>query len=430
MARQRMTQSGHAAFIFLCKAPLTRNPGYNLLPGRKRHRGKAMNITRHFAAGLISALIATPCFAQQQTVKIGLLVPLTGPFTPTGKQLTAGARLYMQQNGDTVAGKKIELIVKDDTGNADMTKRLAQELVVNDKVSFLAGFGLTPGALATAPIATEAKIPEVVMMAATSIITERSPYIVRTSFSVPQTTVPLADWAAANGIKTVVTVVSDYAPGIDVETAFKRRFEAAGGKVIESLRVPLSSNDFAPALQRVADAKPDALMGFVPAGVGPIFIRQFVERGLNKSGIRFIAEGSLTEDDVVNQIGDAALGIITSQHYSAAHNSPENKSFVAAFKKANGGMRPNLMAMQSYDGMHLIYEALKKTKGSTDGDAVVAAMKGMSWISPRGPITIDPATREVIQNIYIRKVERVNGELYNVEFSTIPDFKDPSKVKN
>jgi branched-chain amino acid transport system substrate-binding protein len=424
-----MTHRRHVAFNFLCKALLTRTRGCNLLPERKRHSGNAMNIARHFAAGLIATLLATPCLAQQ-TVKIGLLVPLTGPFTPTGKQLTAGARLYMQQNGDTVVGKKIELIVKDDTGNADMTKRLAQELVVNDKVSFLAGFGLTPGALATAPIATEAKIPAIVMMAATSIITERSPYIVRTSFSIPQTTVPLANWAAANGIKTVVTVVSDYAPGIDVETAFKRQFEGAGGKVIESLRVSLSSNDFAPALQRVADAKPDAIMGFVPAGVGPVFIRQFVERGLDKSGIKFIAEGSLTEDDIINQIGDAALGIITSQHYSAAHNSPENKSFVAAFEKANGGMRPNLMAVQSYDGMHLIYEALKKTKGSTDGEAVVAAMKGMSWISPRGPITIDPATRELIQNIYIRKVERVNGELYNVEFATIPDFKDPSKVKN
>jgi branched-chain amino acid transport system substrate-binding protein len=389
-----------------------------------------MNIARYCTAGLIGAIvcIATPVFAEN-TVKIGLLVPLTGPFTPTGKQLVAGARLYMQQHGDIVAGKKIELIVKDDTGNADMTKRLAQELVVNDKVSLLAGFGLTPGALATAPIATEARIPEVVMMAATSIITERSPYIVRTSFSVPQTTVPLANWAVANGIKTVVTVVSDYAPGIDVETAFKQRFEAAGGKVIESLRVPLSSNDFAPALQRVADAKPDALMGFVPAGVGPIFIRQFVERGLDKSGIKFIAEGSLTEDDIVNQIGDAAIGIITTHHYSAAHDSPENKSFVAAFKKANGGMRPNLMAIQSYDGMHLIYEALKKTRGSANGDDLLAAMKGMSWVSPRGPITIDPETREVIQDIYIRKVERVNGELYNVEFATIANFKDPSKAK-
>jgi branched-chain amino acid transport system substrate-binding protein len=388
-----------------------------------------MTIAR-YVAGLIAAAvtIATPCFAED-VVKIGLIVPMTGPFTTTGRQLVAGAKLYMQSKGDIVAGKKIELVIKDDTGNADMTKRLAQELVVNDKVSFLAGFGLTPGALATAPIATEAKIPQIVMMAATSVVTERSPYIVRTSFSVPQTTVPLANWAAANGIKRVVTVVSDYAPGIDVETAFKQRFEAAGGQVIESLRVPLASPDFAPALQRVADAKPDALMAFVPAGVGPIFVRQFVERGLDKSGIKFIAEGSLTEDDIVNQVGDAALGLITSHHYSAAHNSPENKSFVADFKKANGGMRPNLMAMQSYDGMHLIYEALKKTNGSTNGDALISAMKGLSWVSPRGPVTIDPETREVIQNIYIRKVERVGGELYNVEFVTIPNFKDPSKLK-
>jgi branched-chain amino acid transport system substrate-binding protein len=390
-----------------------------------------MNLGRYCAAGLIAGAFcaATPGLAQD-TVKIGLLVPLTGPFTSTGKQLVAGARLYMQLKGDTVAGKKIELIVKDDTGNADTTKRLAQELVVNDKVAFLAGFGLTPGALATAPIATEAKVPEIVMMAATSVITEKSPYIVRTSFSVPQTTVPLATWAAENGIKKVVTVVSDYGPGIDVETAFKQRFEAAGGKVIEALRVPLASNDFAPALQRVADAKPDALMAFVPAGVGPVFIRQFVERGLDKSGIKFIAEGSMTEDNIVNEMGNAALGVITAQHYSAAHDSPENQAFVAEFKKAAGGLRPNLMAVQSYDGMHLIYEALKKTNGATDGDALVAAMKGQSWVSPRGPITIDPATREVIQNIYIRKVERLNGELYNVEFATIPNFKDPSKAKN
>jgi branched-chain amino acid transport system substrate-binding protein len=271
-----------------------------------------MAIAGKLVAGLVALLLGiAPCLAQQ-TIKVGFLAPLSGPFTPTGKQLVAGARLYMQQHGDMVADKKIELVVKDDTGNADMTKRLAQELVVNEKVSLLAGFALTPGALATAPIATEAKIPQVVMLAATSVITERSPFIVRTSFSVPQTVVPLADWAAANGIKSVVTVVSDYAPGIDVETAFKQRFEAKGGKVLESLRVPLSSNDFAPPLQRVANAKPDALMAFVPAGVGQIFIRQMVERGLTASGMKVIAEGSLTEDDVVNQIGDPALGIITS----------------------------------------------------------------------------------------------------------------------
>jgi branched-chain amino acid transport system substrate-binding protein len=389
-----------------------------------------MTITRLFAGGLVVMLLGIPPGFAQQTVKIGLVLPLSGPFTPTGKQLAAGARLYMQQNGDTVAGKKIELIVKDDTGNADMTKRLAQELVVNDKVSMLAGFALTPGAMATAPIATEAKVPQVVMLAATSVVTERSPFIVRTSFSVPQTVVPLAEWAAANGIKTVMTLVSDYAPGIDVETAFKQRFEAKGGKVIDSLRVPLSSNDFAPALQRVTDNKPDALMAFVPAGVGTVFMRQMVERGLDKSGMKVIGEGSLTEDDIVNQIGDAALGVITSHHYSAAHDSAENKAFVAAFEKANDGTRPNFAAVQAYDGMRLIYEALKKTGGATDGEALVNAMKGMSWVSPRGPMSIDPATRETIQNIYIRKVERVGGKLFNVEFATVPDFKDPSKLKN
>jgi len=386
---------------------------------------------RCIAAAYLATLVAaaTPSLAQD-IVKVGMLVPMTGPFTSTGKQLVAGARLYIQLKGDVVAGRKIELVVKDDTGNADVTKRLAQELVVNEKVAFLAGFGLTPGALATAPIATEATIPQIVMMAATSVITERSPYIVRTSFSVPQTTVPLANWAAENGIKSIVSVVSDYAPGIDVETAFKQRFEANGGKVVASLRVPLANPDFSPFLQRVAEIKPDALLAFVPAGVGPAFMRQFVERGLDRSGIKFIAEGSVTEDDIVNQIGDAALGIITSHHYSAAHDSPENKAFVAEFKKANGGMRPNLMAMQSYDGMHMIYAALTKAKGSADGMALVNAMKGLSWISPRGPVTVDPDTREMIQNIYIRKVERVGGELYNVEFATIPNFKDPSKIKN
>jgi branched-chain amino acid transport system substrate-binding protein len=390
----------------------------------------AVAIARCCAAGLIAATLAVgaPCLAQD-AVKIGLIVPLTGPFTSAGKHLVAGARLYMQLKGDSVAGKKIELVIRDDTGSAEMTKRFAQELVVNDKVSLLAGFGLTPGAMAAAPIATEAKMPEVVMMAATSVITERSPYIVRTSFSVPQTTVPLATWAVQNGIKKVVTIVSDYAPGIDVETAFKQRFEALGGQVVTSLRVPLANPDFAPFLQRVSEIKPDALLGFVPAGVGPTFMRQFVERGLDKSGIKFIAEGSVTEDDIVEQIGDAGLGVITSHHYSAAHDSPENKAFVAEFKKANGGMRPNMMAMQSYDGMHMIYEAMKKTNGSTNGEALVNAMKGLSWASPRGPVTIDPETREIIQNIYIRKVERVDGELYNVEFMTIPNFKDPSKQK-
>ena len=387
---------------------------------------------RRFAAAFHAVLIAgllvgAPPSLALDVVKIGMLAPMTGPFASTGRQMAAGARLYMELHGDKIADKKIELVVKDDTGNPDVTKRIAQELVVNDKVAVLAGFGLTPGALAVAPIATEAKIPEIVMMAATSIITERSPYIVRASFSVPQVIAPLADWAASNGIKKVVTVVSDFAPGIDIETNFKRRFEALGGQVT-ALRVPLANPDFAPYLQRVAEAKPDALLAFVPAGAGTAFMRQFVERGLDKSGIRFIAEGSVTEDDIINQIGDAALGVVTSQHYSAAHDSPENKSFVAAFKKATGGLRPNMVAVHAYDGMHLIYEALKKS-GSTDGTALISAMKGLSFTSPRGPVTIDPDTREMTQNVYIRKVERIGGELYNVEFATVPNFKDPSKVK-
>ncbi len=362
----------------------------------------------------------------QEPVKIGLILPMTGPFASTGRQIEAAAKLYMQQHGDTVAGKKVQLIIKDDTGVADVTKRLAQELIVQDKVPVLAGFGLTPLALATAPLATQAKVPAVVMAAATSTITEASPYIVRTSFTLPQVTVPMADWAAQNGIKKVVTLVSDYGPGIDAEKAFSGAFTAKGGQV-ESLRVPLQNPDFSPFLQKVADAKPDALFVFVPSGVGAQFMKQFVERGLDKSGIKLIATGDVTDDDLLNNMGDVALGATTTHHYSAAHDSPENKAFVEAFKMANNGMRPNFMAVGGYDGMHVIYEGLKKTEGK-GGQALVDAMKGMSWTSPRGPVSIDPQTRDIVQNVYVRKIERKDGELYNVEFATIPNVKDPVKA--
>jgi branched-chain amino acid transport system substrate-binding protein len=377
------------------------------------------------AAALATALSAAPASAQD-AVKVGLILPMTGPFASTGRQIEAAAKLYMQQQGDTVAGKKIQLIVKDDTGVADVTKRLAQELIVNDKVGVIAGFGLTPLALATAPLATQAKVPQVVMAAATSIITEQSPFIARTSFTAAQATVPLAQWASQNGVKRAVTLVSDYGPGIDVEKAFTETFGKAGGQV-DNLRVPLANPDFSPFLQKVADAKPDALLVFVPSGVGAQFMKQFVERGLDRSGIRLLAEGSVTDDDLLNSMGDVALGAVTSHHYSAAHDSPENKAFVEAFKKANNGMRPNFMAVGGYDGMHLIYEGLKKTNGQ-GGQALVDAMKGMSWTSPRGPVSIDPQTRDIVQNIYVRKVERKDGELYNVEFATIPNVKDPVKA--
>jgi branched-chain amino acid transport system substrate-binding protein len=367
--------------------------------------------------------------AQDNKFKIGLILPMTGPFASTGKQVEAAARLYMAQNGDTVAGKKIELILKDDTGTPDVTKRIAQELVVNEKVNVLAGFGLTPLALATAPIATQSKTPLVVMAAATSSITQASPYIVRTSFTLPQVAVGIADWAPKNGIKKVVTLVSDYGPGIDAEKFFRERLQFNGGQVVESLRVPMRNPDFAPFLQKVRDARPDALFAFVPSGAGSALMKQFAERGLDKAGIRLIGTGDVTDDDILNSMGDVAVGVVTSHHYSAAHNSPANKKFVEAFSKANNNLRPNFMAVGGYDGMRLIYEALKRTKGAGGGDALLAAMKGQIFESPRGPMFIDAQTRDVVHNVYIRKVEKKDGQLYNMEFDVIKDVKDPGKAK-
>ena len=377
----------------------------------------------------LATLTSVPATAQDNKFKIGLILPMTGQQATTGRQIEAAARLYMAQNGDTVAGKKIELIVKDDTSVPDVTKRLAQELVVNDKVNVLAGFGITPSALATAPIATQSKTPQVVMAAATSSITEASPYIVRTSFTLPQAAVALADWAPKNGIKKVVTLVSDYGPGIDAEKYFKERLTFNGGQVPESLRVPLRGPDFAPFLQKVRDLKPDALFVFVPSGAGAAVMKQFLERGMDKAGIKLIGTGDVTDDDQLNDMGDGALGVVTSHHYSTAHPSPLNKKFVEAFGKANKGMRPNFMAVGGYDGMRVIYEALKATKGNGGGDALLAAMKGQIFESPRGPMFIDAQTRDVVQNIYLRKVEKKDGQLYNVEFDVIKDVKDPGKAK-
>jgi branched-chain amino acid transport system substrate-binding protein len=382
---------------------------------------------RALAATLIAgAFVSGSALAQ---VKIGLILPMTGQQASTGKQISAATKLYMQQHGDTVAGKKIELILKDDAGVPDNTKRIAQELIVNDKVNFIAGFGITPSALAAAPLATQAKVPEIVMAAGTSIITERSPYIARTSFTLAQSSVVIADWAAKNGIKKVVTLVSDYAPGADAQNSFKDAFTKAGGQVLAELKIPLANPDFAPFLQRARDASPDAIFVFVPSGQGGTFAKQYAERGLDKAGIKLIGPGDVTDDDLLNGMGDAVLGAVTAHLYSASHPSAMNKEFVAAFRKANNNMRPNFMAVGGYDGMHLIYEALKKTNGSTDGDALIGAMKGMKWESPRGPISIDPETRDIVQNIYIRKVEKVGGELYNTEFATVEAVKDPVKAQ-
>ena len=375
---------------------------------------------------LAAAVLATPLAqAQSDTVKIGVILPMTGQSASTGKQIDAAIKLWVAQNGSKAGGKKVEVIVKDDAGVADTTRRLAQELVVNDKVVALAGFGLTPLALATAPIATQGKTPMVVMAAATSAITEASPYIVRTSFTLPQATIGIAEWAAKNKISKVVTLVADYGPGNDAEKFFVDRFQLNGGKILDKLRTPLRSPDFAPVLQKVRDLAPEALFVFLPSGQGAQFMKQFGERGLDKAGIRLIATGDVTDDDQLNDMGDVALGVVNSHHYSAAHKSPANKKFVDAFQAANK-FRPNFMAVGGYDGMRVIYKALDATKGA-GGDALLAAMKGQVFESPRGQVLIDAQTRDIVQDIYIRKVERVDGQLWNIEFDSLKAVKDPGK---
>ena len=388
--------------------------------------------TRRLSQVALGAIIvgafAISAARAEDTVKIGLILPMTGGQASTGKQIDNAIKLYVKQHGDTVAGKKIEILLKDDGAVPDKTKTAAQELIVNDKVNFIAGFGVTPAALAAAPLATQAKIPEIVMAAGTSIITEKSPYIVRTSLTLAQSSTIIADWAAKNGIKRVATLTSDYAPGNDALNFFKEHFTGGGGEIVEEVKVPLQNPDFAPFLQRMKDAKPDAMFVFVPAGQGGNFIKQYAERGLDKAGIRVIGPGDVMDDDLLNGMGDAALGTVTAHLYSAAHPSAMNRDFVAAYKKEFGN-RPGFMAVSGYDGIYLIYEALKHTGGNTDGDKLIDAMKAMKWESPRGPISIDPATRDIVQNIYIRRVEKVDGELYNVEFATFEAIKDPGKTK-
>jgi branched-chain amino acid transport system substrate-binding protein len=376
-------------------------------------------------AGLFAVFAAGGAHAED-IVKIGLVQSMTGPFNTVGKAAVNGARLYIQQHGDTVAGKKIELIVKDDGSVPDVGKRLAQDLIVTDKIAILGG-GITPSALTIAPLATEAKIPMVVMVSGASITTERSPYIVRTSFTLGQSSSIIADWAVKNGAKKIVTIVNDWAPGVESETTFKDAATKGGAQIIEAMRVPLQNPDFSPFLQRARDLNPDTLFVYFPGNQAGIFAKQFLERGMDKSGIRIVGPGDLTDDDELPGMTDAMLGIVTAHHYSAVHDSALNKSFVAGFEKANG-KRPNFIAVGGYDAMHLIYQALTKTGGKTDGDGLLAAMKGLKWDSPRGPMSIDPETRDVVHNEYIRKVERVNGALSNVEFATFEAVKDPLKA--
>ncbi|MFZ3310786.1 MAG: ABC transporter substrate-binding protein [Xanthobacteraceae bacterium] len=383
---------------------------------------------QHFVvAGLAIALAAAGarCADAQDTVKIGLVMPMTGPVAAAGREAVDGAKLYMAQHGDTVAGKKIELIVKDDQSVPDNAKRLAQELIVNDKVNFF-GAGLTPSAMSMAPLATEGKIPTVVMISGTSVVTARSPYYVRTSFTLGQQSGIMADYAIKNGSKKAVMILSDWAPGAEAGKVFEQNFVNGGGQVLDTLKVPVANPDFSPFLQRARDLQPDTLFVFVPAGQAGTFAKQFAERGMDKSGIKLVGPGDIVDDDDLPHAGDTLNGVVTAGFYSAAHPSALNKQYVAAYQKATGH-RANFISVGGYDGMHLIYEAMKKTGGSTDADTVIAAMKGMKWESPRGPMSIDPQTRDIVQNIYIRKVEMVNGEPWAIEVKTFPAVKDPLK---
>jgi branched-chain amino acid transport system substrate-binding protein len=366
----------------------------------------------------------------QSAVKIGLVMAYTGQFTDAATQMDNGIKLYMKQNGDTVGGKKIEIIRKDTAGAPDAAKRLAQELIVNDNIDILAGFVITPEALAVADLSAQTKKFMVVMNAATSIVTTKSPYIVRSSLTLPQNCEVLGTWASQNGAKKVFTMVSDYAPGLDAESSFQRAFTAAGGQVIGSVRVPLANPDFSAFVQRAKDSGADSIFVFIPGGAQPAALaKALVERGLDPGKIKIMGQGELSEESALKAMGDAAVGIITAFHYDYTHDSAVNKAFVAAYN-AEFGRNPDFFSVGGYDGMHIIYQALKETGGKTDAEALIDAAKGMKWESPRGPVSIDPETRDIINTVYIRRVEKVNGQVRNVEVAKVEDVKDPVKARS
>jgi branched-chain amino acid transport system substrate-binding protein len=389
-----------------------------------------MRASHLLLAGIAAtALGLTPVLAQE-SVKIGVIMTYSGQFADAATQMDNGIKLYMKQHGDTVAGKKIEIIRKDTGGPApDVAKRLAQELVVRDKVDILAGFVLTPNAMAASDVSDQAKKFMVIMNAATAIITTKSNYSTRVSQTLPQVTETLGKWAATKGgVTKAYSMVSDYGPGHDAQGGFERAFKAAGGEIVGAVRMPVANPDFSAFVQRAKDLNPQSIFTFVPGGAQPAALgKAFAERGVNPKSIKIFGTGEVTDDAALKNMGDAALDIITAWHYDHNHDSKLNKDFVAAYKKDFGGDNPNFFALGCYDGMHLIYETLKKTGGKADGDSLIAAAKGLKWESPRGPVSIDPETRDIIQTIYIRRVEKVGGELKNVEFDKIENVKDPVK---
>jgi branched-chain amino acid transport system substrate-binding protein len=380
----------------------------------------------------VLALGALACAAPavaQQPVKIGLIMPYSGQFADASAQMDNAIKLYVKEHGDSVAGRKIELIRRDSGGVPDNAKRHAQELVVRDKVDILAGFVITPEALSAADVSVEAKKFMVVMNAATSIITTRSPYMARTSITIPQLNEAFGAWVHKNGVRKAYTMVSDYGPGIDAEGAFQRGFKEAGGELLGSVRMPVASPDFFPFVQRAKDLSPEAIYVFIPGGAQPAaFGKALLDLRIDSSKTKILGQGEITEENALKVMGDAALGFITAFHYDHNHKSAANAKFVSAYN-AEYKRNPDFFSVGGWDGMHLIYEALKKTSGNADGEALVAAAKGMKWESPRGPISIDPETRDIVQTVYIRRVEKVAGQLLNVEIDKVENVKDPVKAR-
>ena len=385
------------------------------------------------AAALGLALAAG--VASAQTIKIGFITSYSGLNGNLGPYMERGARLYLKEHANELPpGVNVEFLIRDDTGpNPDKAKQLAQELIVRDKVNLLAGVIFTPNAMAIAPLATEAKVPFIIMNAGTAVITTRSPYIARLSFTLWQSCYPLGQWAAKT-FKRVYTLVSDFGPGHDCEDAIVRAIKESGGEVAGTVRVPLVNPDFVPYMQRVKDAKPDALAVFIPAGkTATAVLKAFGDLGLANSGVKLIGPGDVTTDEELENMGDAALGVLTVHHYSAAADRPANKAFVAAWKRDYGANEtPNFVAVGGWDGMAAIMYAIKEQNGKLDPDRTMDLLKNFKDPnSPRGPISLDPATRDIVQNEYLREVRRVGGKLVNVELETVGTaVKDPWKELN
>ena len=378
-------------------------------------------------AGVALAFLGAGSASAQNSVKIGMINEYSGQFADPGAQIDHGVTLWMKQHGDTVAGKKIELIRKDTGGMfPDTAKRLAQEAIVRDHADILGAFSLTPNALAAADVSKQAKKLMVVMNAATSIITEKSPYIARTSSTTPQLNYTLGQWAAKNGIKTVYTMVSDYGPGIDAETWFQKGFKDNGGTIVGSVRFPIANPDFSSFVQAAKDKNPDAIYIWIPGGAQPAAVgKALAERGIDARKTKILGQDALASETALKSMGDISLGIISVSDYDYNPQSPMNKEFVKTYND-EFHRNPDFFSIGGYDGAHLIYAVLAKTGGKADGDALIAAAKGMSWESPRGPIMIDPETRDIVQTVYIRRVEKVGNELLNVEIAAVPNVKDPA----